>query len=144
MAEKAVEPSGDQTSELWFAYHLGRILRERLATSTPSTRPLIDLSWDYAKEHGHEEELWGEPSAEDVLRRINGYHLDTGELVGDYRELRADGSTSAGCWIYSGCSGAGVNLSARRGDGPDGKWGWSGHRTGGSSTTGPRPTPRRS
>ena len=106
--EKAVEPSGDQTSELWFAYHLGRILRERLATSTDDRdRPLIDLSWDYAKEHGHEEELWGEPSAEDVLRRINGYHLDTGERVGDYRELRADGSTSAGCWIYSGCSGAG-------------------------------------
>ena len=123
--EKAVEPSGDQTSELWFAYHLGRILRERLSASTDDRdRPLIDLSWDYAKEHGHEEELWGEPSAEDVLRRINGYHLETGEPVGDYRELRADGSTSAGCWIYSGVFRGGVNLSARRGDGPDGKWGW--------------------
>ncbi len=39
-------------------------------------------------EHGHEDEEWGEPSAEDVLRRINGYHLATGEPVGDYRELR--------------------------------------------------------
>ena len=123
--EKAVEPTGDQTSELWFAYHLGRILRDRLAASTdPRDLPLQQLSWDYAKEHGHEDELWGEPSAEDVLRRINGYHLDSGKPVGDYRDLRADGSTSSGCWIYSGVFKGGVNLSHRRGDGPDGKWGW--------------------
>ena len=31
---KAVEPSGDCRSELHFFYHLGRMLRERLATST--------------------------------------------------------------------------------------------------------------
>jgi formate dehydrogenase major subunit len=133
--EKAVEPSGDQTSELWFAYHLGRLIRERLAASTRERdRPIIDLSWDYHmesghKEHGLEDDPWGEPSAEDVLRRINGYHHDRdtgerGEPVGDYRELRSDGSTSAGCWIYCGVFKGGENLSARRGDGPDGKWGW--------------------
>ena len=59
--------------------------------------------------------VWGEPDAEDVLRRINGYHLDTGELVGDYRELRADGSTSSGCWIYSrGVQGRGEPLRPPR------------------------------
>jgi formate dehydrogenase major subunit len=120
--ELAVEPSGDQRSELWFAHHLGRLLRERLAGSTDERdRPLLDLSWDVPV-HGDQE--WGEPDAAEVLRRINGYHLDSGKLVGDYRELRADGSTSAGCWIYTGVFKGGVNLSARRGDGPDGKWGW--------------------
>jgi formate dehydrogenase major subunit len=119
--EKAVEPAGDQNSELWFAYHLGRLLRDRLARSADERdRPLLDLNWELPL-HGDE---WGEPDAEEVLRRINGYHLDTGEFVGDYRELRPDGSTSAGCWIYSGVFRGGVNLSARRGDGPDGKWGW--------------------
>jgi formate dehydrogenase major subunit len=59
-----------------------------------------------------------------VLRRINGYHLEARKPVGDYRELRADGSTSAGCWIYAGVFRGGENLSARRGDTPDGKWGW--------------------
>ena len=49
--EKAVEPPGDARSELWFFYHLGRILREKLAGSTDERdRPLLDLSWDYAME----------------------------------------------------------------------------------------------
>ena len=42
--EKAVEPPGDARSELWFFYHLGRILREKLAGSTDERdRPLLDL-----------------------------------------------------------------------------------------------------
>jgi formate dehydrogenase major subunit len=119
--EKAVEPAGDQRSELWFFHHLGRLVRERLASSTDERdRPLLDLRWDHPV-HGGD---WGEPDAEEVLRRINGFHLDTGEPVGDYRDLRADGSTTSGCWIYTGVFRGGVNLSARRGDGPDGKWGW--------------------
>ena len=61
--EKAVEPPGDARSELWFFYHLGRILREKLADSTDERdRPLLELAWDYAMEGD-------EPSAEDVLRR---------------------------------------------------------------------------
>ncbi|TWH70322.1 formate dehydrogenase major subunit [Micromonospora olivasterospora] len=46
--EKAVEPPGDARSELWFFYHLGRRLREKLAGSTrPRDRALLDLAWDY-------------------------------------------------------------------------------------------------
>ena len=76
--EKAVEPPGDARSELWFFYHLGRILREKLAGSTDERdRPLLDLSWDYAMEGD-------EPSGEDVLRRINGVDLTTGRAVDDY------------------------------------------------------------
>src|SRR5690349_8410930 len=120
--ERAVAPVDDQRSDLWFTYHLGRIIRERLADSADERDlPILELSWDLPV-HGDPE--WGEPDAEEVLRRINGYHLDTGELVADYRHLKADGSTSSGCWIYAGVFKGGVNLSARRGDGPDGKWGW--------------------
>ena len=36
---KAVEPQGDCRSELWFYYHLGRKLRERLQGSQDPTRP---------------------------------------------------------------------------------------------------------
>jgi formate dehydrogenase major subunit len=106
--EKAVEPTGDQRSELWFFYHLGRRLRQRLAGSADERdRPLLDLAWDY-ETHGDE------PSAEDVLRHINGHDLTTGRLVNGYLDLRADGTTSCGCWIYSGVYADGVNQAARR------------------------------
>ena len=51
--EKAIEPSGDQRSELWFFYHLGRLIRDRLAGSTdPRDRPVQDLNWAYETSGG--------------------------------------------------------------------------------------------
>jgi formate dehydrogenase major subunit len=106
--EKAVEPAGDQRSELWFFYHLGRRIRQRLAASADERdRPLLDLAWDY-------EVHADEPSAEDVLRHINGHDLTTGQVVNGYLDLKADGTTSCGCWIYSGVYADGVNQAARR------------------------------
>jgi formate dehydrogenase major subunit len=119
--EKAVEPSGDQRSELWFFYHLGRRVKERLSTSDdPRDRPVRDLVWDYDV-HGDE------PSADSVLRAINGSGPDG--LVSGYLELKADGSTSCGCWIYSGVYADGVNQAARRKprteqDATALEWGW--------------------
>ncbi|MCU1627639.1 MAG: fdh [Pseudonocardia sp.] len=126
--EKAVEPRGDQRSELWFFYHLGRLVRERLAASEdPRDEPVQKLAWDYETEGDGE---WVEPSAEDVLRRINGHDLTTGEVLDNYLGLKADGTTSCGCWIYSGVFADGVNQAARRkphdAQGPyEAEWGWT-------------------
>src|SRR3546814_8952759 len=50
--EKAVNPSGDARSELWFFYHLGRMIKERLADSTDERdRPVLALAWDYPLPH---------------------------------------------------------------------------------------------
>ena len=49
--EKAVEPTGDQRSDLWFFYHLGRMVKERLAASTdPRDEPVQKLDWSYEVE----------------------------------------------------------------------------------------------
>src|SRR3954452_20813459 len=49
--EQAVEPPEDCRSELWFMYHLGRRVREKLANSGLSCdRPLLDLTWEYPVE----------------------------------------------------------------------------------------------
>jgi formate dehydrogenase major subunit len=122
---KAVEPKGDCRSDLWFTYHLGLLLRERLAGSDdPRDRPLLDLTWDYPTQGPHDE-----PSADAVLREINGYDAD-GRLLSGFAELRDDGSTSCGCWIYSGCYAGGVNQTARRKPGGEQswvapEWGWA-------------------
>jgi formate dehydrogenase major subunit len=122
---QAVEPSGDARSDLWFAFHLGRRIREKLAASTDlMDRPILDLTWDYPTKGPLEE-----PEAEAVLAEINGWDAD-GEPLSSYQQLKPDGSTSCGCWIYSGCYADGVNQPARRK--PSGEqswvapeWGWA-------------------
>jgi formate dehydrogenase major subunit len=107
--DKAVEPPGDARSDLWFYYHLGRILRERLKDSTdPRDRPLLDLTWDYPT-HGET----ADPDAEAVLREINGVGPD-GTALSSYMQMKDDGSTSGGCWIYCGVYADEVNQAARR------------------------------
>jgi formate dehydrogenase major subunit len=66
--------------------------------------------------------FWTYTTAEDVLREINGYAvrdnpetgLKKGDLVRKVSDLRADGSTSSGAWIYAGVFANGENLSKRR------------------------------
>jgi formate dehydrogenase major subunit len=121
---KAVEPPGDCRSELNFFYHLGRKIRERLASSELARdRPLLDLTWDYPLD------ATGEPSAEAVLAEINGFDA-SGKPLSSYTEMKADGSTSGGCWIYTGVYADGVNQAARRKPASEqnwvaGEWGWA-------------------
>jgi Uncharacterized anaerobic dehydrogenase len=126
---KATEPPDDARSDLHFFFHLGRKLRAKLAGSTEERdRPLLDLTWDYPV-HG----LHDEPSADAVLQEINGFHLtgeDAGRPLSSYLEMADDGSTSGGCWIYTGVYADGVNQSARRKPGREQswvapEWGWA-------------------
>jgi formate dehydrogenase major subunit len=106
---KAVEPRQDCRSELWFYYHLGRRLREKLQDSREARdRPLLELTWDYPTSG----EI-SEPTAEAVLAEINGRDAE-GEALSSYKQLRADGTTSCGCWIYCGVFADGENRAARR------------------------------
>jgi formate dehydrogenase major subunit len=124
--EKAVEPPQDCRSELWFFYHLGRLVRERLATSTlERDRAVRHLAWEYPTAGAYDE-----PSPEAVLKEINGYDLTSGELLSGFTQLKDDGSTACGCWIYSGVFADGVNQAARRKPGDEQswvapEWGWA-------------------
>jgi formate dehydrogenase major subunit len=124
--EKALDAPGDCRSELWFFYHLGRIVREKLAASTlPRDRAILDLAWDYPT-HGP----YAEPSAEAVLFEINGYDVGTRRPLSTFTQLRDDGSTVSGCWIYCGVYADGVNQAARRKPGREQswvapEWGWA-------------------
>ena len=123
---KAVEPPGDARSELWFFYHLGRLVRERLKDSSEERdRPVLDLAWDYPVHGEHDE-----PSAEAVLMEINGYEVATRRPLSAFTEMKDDGSTLGGCWIYTGVFADGVNQAARRKPGREQsyvapEWGWA-------------------
>jgi formate dehydrogenase major subunit len=116
--EKALDPPADCRSELWFFYHLGRLVKQRLEGSTdPKDRPVLDLAWDYPLHGEHDE-----PSAEAVLKEINGYEVETGRPLSTFAELKGDGSTVGGCWIYTGVYADGVNQAARRKPGKEQSW----------------------
>ena len=104
--EKAVEPPGDARSELQFMVALGRRLKAK-ATSAPRDAALRALTWDYADE-----------DAEEVLQEIHG-----GPHIKHLGELKNDGSTYCGCWIYSGVF-DGENRANKRA--PEGRYahGW--------------------
>ncbi|NIJ11847.1 formate dehydrogenase major subunit [Saccharomonospora amisosensis] len=122
---QAVEPAGDARSELWFTYHLGRKIRERLAASERDRdRPILDLTWDYPTKGSQQE-----PEAEAVLAEISGWNSDA-EPLSTYEQLADDGSTACGCWIYCGVYAGGVNQAARRKPAAEqswvaGEWAWA-------------------
>lgn len=121
--DKAVDPPGDARSDLDFYYELGRRVRERLAGSTDDRdRPLLDLAWDYPVDER------GEVDGQAVLREISGTGPD-GAALSAYTELRPDGSTKCGCWIYCGVYADEVNQARRRRphweqDEVAAEWGW--------------------
>ena len=121
---KAVEPKGDARSELWFYYHLGKRIREKLGPLDPHQDALRFLTWEYP--------LLGmqEPDAHAVLREINGYDLTTGKTLESYSKMKADGTTASGCWIYCGCYKEDHNQTTNRKPGREQswvapQWGWS-------------------
>ena len=87
---------------------------------------IVNLHWPYADP--------GEPTADEIARELNGYAVETlrdpndptkvtveaGQQVPGFAALRDDGSTAAGCWIYSGCyTQAGNNMARRDNSDPD-------------------------
>jgi len=123
--EKAVDPPGDCRSEAWFMHQLAlRLMAKAKASNDPIDESLRALDWWYP-----EDEL-GDPNMEAVLAEINGWYTDPvagggdsgrtdgivfgrdregnphhGKQVNGFAELKADGSTASGCWIYSGVLG---------------------------------------
>jgi formate dehydrogenase major subunit len=99
--------------------------------------PIVKLSWPY--------KIPGRPSAEEIAMEYNGRALadlvdpkdktkvlvKAGEQLAGFGQLRDDGTTSCGCWIYTGSWTQAGNQMARRdnsdpyGIGQTLNWAWS-------------------
>jgi formate dehydrogenase major subunit len=134
--EKAVDPPGDARSDAWFVHQLAlRLIAKAKQSGHPVDEPLRALDWWYP-----EDDL-GDPKMEAVLAEINGWQtapiaegadrsssdgvlfggIDRdgnphhGPQVDRFAELKADGSTACGAWIYCGVFGRdGVNKANSR------------------------------
>jgi formate dehydrogenase major subunit len=99
--------------------------------------PIVNLTWPYRNPRF--------PSPEELAMEFSGKALadvtdpkdptkvlaKAGEQVAGFAQLRDDGSTACGCWIYSGCWTQAGNLMARRdnadpfGIGQTLNWAWA-------------------
>jgi formate dehydrogenase major subunit len=96
--EKAVDPPGDARSDTWFMYHLGRRLKEKAKLDQrPRNAGLNALTWEYTVE-GEEQE----PKVSEVLKEINGWTVADHKQLPHIQNLKNDGATACGAWIYCG------------------------------------------
>jgi formate dehydrogenase major subunit len=143
---KAIEPVGESLpdgeiiNELYF-----RVKELYQKEGGPCPEPIVNLTWAGHKGEGGK---IGHINMHDVAKEINGYYLadvfdkktnkqvgKKGELCTNFVTLQDDGTTSSGCWIYSGSytmkDGKEVNMMARRGkEDPTGlglysTWAWA-------------------
>ena len=84
----------------------------RAATAArPFTDPFMALRWEFEEEPGERRE----PSALGVLEEVNGYTWPDRRQIASFADLKDDGTTAAGAWIYTGvCPEKGVNRAAAR------------------------------
>jgi formate dehydrogenase major subunit len=125
--EKAVEPPGAARSDYEFVVRLGRLMKSR-ATERPRDAGLRALTWDY-KDEDVEEVLreihgWSEPKDPSPRVRGEGGASAPGEgrklPIHHFGDLKNDGSTVSGCWIYSGVFDGENKAHARK---PRGRYG---------------------
>lgn len=106
--EAAVPPHPGVRSDAWILAGLVHRLKERYAREGGAfPEPILHLQMNYANPL--------EPSEVEILKEINGYDLATGKLLNSFAEMKADGTTTGGNWIYTGVFTEAGNQAARRG-----------------------------
>ncbi len=117
----AGSPPGEARHDIWIMAQIFLRVRELYRQEGGVfPEPVLNLTWDYADE--------GEPTPEELARELNGRALapvmdttdptkvlvEQGKQVLNFSQLRDDGTTTSGCWIYSGCWNENGNNMARR------------------------------
>ena len=135
---KAAEPPGEAKTDvaIMSALHLRmKALYQKDAGAYAD--PILNLDWKYAQP--------AHPSSEEIAKEYNGRALvdlfdpkdptkllrPAGQQVSGFGELRDDGSTASGCWIFAGCwTQAGNQMGRRDSSDPTGigntlNWAWA-------------------
>jgi formate dehydrogenase major subunit len=135
---KGAEPPGEARSDLRIMGEIfARMRALYVAEGGSYPDPIVKLSWPYSNPSS--------PGPEELAREYSGKALrdltdpktptlvvrKAGEQLAGFGELRDDGSTSSGCWIFCGAWGPTGNLMARRdnsdptGIGQTINWAWA-------------------
>jgi formate dehydrogenase major subunit len=90
---KAAEGPGEAEDDLWMMNKLMLKLKELYAKeSGPNAEAIIKMTWNYGDS----------PDVHKVAKEINGYDTVTGKQIDGFANLKDDGSTACGEWVYCG------------------------------------------
>jgi formate dehydrogenase major subunit len=118
---KAADGPGDSKGDIEIMASIFVKLKEMYAKDGGKLpEPILNLTWPHR--------IATKPSPEEILMEVSGKALGdvfdpkdktkvlvkAGEQVAGFAQLRDDGSTSCGNWIYGGCWSQAGNLTARR------------------------------
>jgi len=118
---KAAEPPGEAKGDQAIMAGIFLKLREMYQKDGGAfPEPILKLTWKHRQPE--------DPSPEELAREFSGSALKdladpkdatkvllkAGQQLNGFAELRDDGSTACGCWIFSGCWSEKGNLMARR------------------------------
>ena len=122
--DAALDPPGDARRDQEIMARLFLAIRSLYEKEGgKGVEPLMAMGWPYSNPVS--------PSLSEVAREVNGRDIATGKQLNGFGELKDDGTTSCGCWIYSGSwTEAGNNMARRGQDDPTGlglfpTWSWS-------------------
>ena len=106
--EQVIPPEGEARHDHWiFADVFDRVKKLYQQQGGKFADPINAMTLDY------KDPL--KPTLDEIAKEINGKDLTTGKQMATFGALKADGTTSAGDWIYTGSYTEDGNLSARRG-----------------------------
>ena len=106
--EKAIDPPLGVRSDTWILSELfWRVKELYQAEGGAYDEAIQHLTWDYLNPR--------EPTLPELAQEINGRDLATGRLLSSFGELRDDGTTASGNWLYSGSYTEAGNQMARKG-----------------------------
>ena len=106
--EQAVDPPIGVRSDTWILSELFWRVKELYQEEGGAYNdPIQHLTWDYLNPR--------EPTLVELAKEINGYDRTNGQLLSSFGQLKDDGTTASGNWIYSGSYTEAGNQMARRG-----------------------------
>jgi formate dehydrogenase major subunit len=121
---KALPPEGESRDDNWILAQLMLRLQALYRDEGGAfPDPVLGLTAAYADP--------GNPSAEELAKEVNGRDLTAGTRLATFADLKDDGTTTSGNWIYCGSFPESGNQMDRRGtDDPTGmgyfhNWAWS-------------------
>lgn len=133
---KAAEPPGEARTDIDIMAQLHRAIHDLYKNGGGAfPDPIVNLNWPYSNPEA--------PTAAELAKELNGRALvdlrnangdiirKAGEQLAGFGEMRDDGTTLGGCWIYAGSWTEDGNMMARRdnsdptGIGQTLKWAWA-------------------